>query len=55
MLRAVLFFALVLGVVLSGLMLLRRTAGKRPPEEQGARPPPLLEKRDQDENEKDSW
>lgn len=55
MLRAVLFFALVLGVVLSGLMLLRRTAGKRPPKGQGARPPPLLEKRDQKENEEDTW
>jgi hypothetical protein len=42
--RAVIFFALVLGIVLSGLMLLRKTAG-RPPAE---RPPPRLEKKDDD-------
>ena len=32
MFRAVILFLLVLGIVIGGLMLLKRTAGKPPPE-----------------------
>jgi len=49
MLRAVLVFALVLGVVLSGLMLLRRTAGHRPAKRQDERQPPRIEQKDEDD------
>lgn len=55
MLRAILFFALALGVVLSGLLLLRRSAGKSPPAESGTRPTPRIAKGDPDKDEQDTW
>ncbi len=49
MLRALLLFALVLGVVLGGLMLLRNTAGPRPPKVPREPRPPRIENKDDDE------
>jgi hypothetical protein len=48
--RALVFFALVLGIVLSGLMLLRKTAGRPPVDHQRERPPPRIEKKDDDDS-----
>ncbi len=51
MLRAILFFVLVLGIVLGGLLLLRKTAG-RPLPKLPAQPrlPPSQDKKDKDED-----
>jgi hypothetical protein len=54
MLRALLFFALALGVVVSGLLLLRRTAG-RPPAGGDAPATPRIAKDDRDDDESDTW
>lgn len=55
MLRAFLFFALALGVVLSGLLLLRRTARTPPPAESDAHSTPKIANDDRDEDDRDSW
>jgi hypothetical protein len=47
--RAVIFLALALSIVLSSLMLLRRTAGDRGAKRQGDRPPPRIELQDDDD------
>jgi hypothetical protein len=54
MLRALLFFALALGVVVSGLLLLRRTAGQ-PPADGSAPSTPRIAKEDRDEDDSDTW
>jgi hypothetical protein len=46
--RAVILLGLVLGIVLSSLMLLRRTAGDRA-KRQGDRPPPRIELKEEDD------
>jgi DUF2897 family protein len=53
MLRAILVFALVLGIVIGGLMLLRRTANMNPPVPKHKLPPPG--KNNSEEDEDDSW
>lgn len=53
MLRAILFFALALGVVLGGLLLLHKTAGQRPP--QLPRVPPRLPRADQADDDDKGW
>lgn len=55
MLRAILFFALVLGVVLSGLLLLRRSAGKPPPAEGETHRTPRIDRDDPDKDNQDTW
>lgn len=55
MLRAILFFALVLGVVLSGLLLLRRSAGKSPPTVSDKRRTPRIAHDDPDKDDQDTW
>ncbi|HZF27154.1 MAG TPA: DUF2897 family protein [Steroidobacteraceae bacterium] len=53
MLRAILVFALVLGIVVGGLLLLRRTADMQPPIRKRERPP--AKDRDSDEEEGSGW
>ena len=53
MLRALLLFALVLGIVIGGLMLLRRTANMQPPIPKRERPP--AQDRDSDQDQGSSW
>lgn len=48
--RALLFFALALGVVLGGLLLLRRTANTPPPRLPREPQPPRTEDKDDDAN-----
>jgi hypothetical protein len=50
--RALLFFALALGVVLGGLFLLRRTAGTPPPRPPREPQPPRIDEKDDDA---DDW
>jgi hypothetical protein len=51
--RAILIFAIVLGIVIGGLMLLRRTANMNPPLPKRKLPPPG--KDDSDEDEDSGW
>lgn len=55
MLRAILFFALALGVVLSGLLLLRRSAGKPPPAGSDTHSTPRIARDDPDKDDQDTW
>ncbi len=55
MLRALLFFALALGVVLSGLLLLRRSAGKPPPAEGDTQRKPRIAHENPDKDNQDTW
>lgn len=50
--QAILIVALVLGIALSGLLLLKRTANMPPPESTG-KPRPQPE--DEDEDDRESW
>jgi Protein of unknown function (DUF2897) len=53
MLRALLVFALVLGIVVGGLMLLRRTANMNPPIPKRDHPP--AGNSESDEDERSGW
>lgn len=55
MLRAILFFALALGVVLGGLLLLRRSAGKLPPAKSDTHRAPRIAHDDPDKDDQDTW
>jgi len=55
MLRAILCFALALGVVLSGLLLLRRSAGKAPPAESDTHRTPRITHDNPDKDDQDTW
>lgn len=48
MLRAILVFALVLGIVVGGLLLLRRTANMQPPIPKRDRPPAQESEKDEE-------
>jgi hypothetical protein len=53
--RAILFFLLVLGIVLGGLMLLRRTAGMRPPKPDTKYKRVEIKPPDDEEDDRPSW
>lgn len=57
MLRAILVFALVLGIVVGGLMLLRRTANMQPPIPKRDHSPAdkIAANKDDDEDDEESW
>ena len=57
MLRAILVFALVLGIVVGGLLLLRRTANMQPPIPKRDHPPAdkIAANKDDDEDDEESW
>ncbi len=51
--RTIFFFLIVLGVVLGGLMLLRRTAGMRPPK--GTRVRKEIKPQDEKDDDRSGW
>lgn len=53
--RAILVFLLVLGIVLGGLLLLRRTAGMRPPKPDSKYKRVEMKPQDDDEDDKGGW
>jgi hypothetical protein len=53
--RAILFFLLVLGIVIGGLMLLRRTANMPPPERDRSHPRVEIKPKDDDDEDRSGW
>lgn len=51
--RAIIFFLLALGIVLGGLLLLRRTAGMRPPK--GTRVRKEIQPPDEEDDDRRGW
>ena len=52
MLRAILVFALVLGIVIGGLLLLRRTANMQPPDPEAGSPACRQDNSEEDEEQR---